>query len=146
MTEETIQIQAVEDVDPNPGVQAINEIRHGLYAIHDAATGDVLRYQTCPEHELQYNLREGESALKVDRIPHQGRYGVQGGCLVELSPLPDNRPYTARRRDEYPSIGDQLDSIWKAFGQMAPGALPGGAQEMLDRVRAVKEKYPKPTT
>lgn len=39
------------------------------------------------------------------------------------------------RSVEYPSIGDQLDALWK-----------GGeaAEEMLAKVQAVKSKYPKP--
>jgi len=41
-----------------------------------------------------------------------------------------------KRAPEYPSIGDQLDALWK-----------GGeaAAEMLAKVQAVKAKYPKPT-
>jgi hypothetical protein len=43
--------------------------------------------------------------------------------------------YQYFRAPEYPSIGDQLDALWK-----------GGdaAAEMLVKVQAVKEKYPKP--
>ena len=43
--------------------------------------------------------------------------------------------YIAKRQAEYPSIGDQLDALWK-----------GGdaAAEMLAKVQAVKTKYPKP--
>lgn len=43
--------------------------------------------------------------------------------------------YKAQRVPEYPSIGDQLDALWK-----------GGdaAAEMLAKVQAVKTKYPKP--
>lgn len=43
--------------------------------------------------------------------------------------------YRAQRAAEYPSIGDQLDAMWK-----------GGdaAAEMLAQVQAVKAKYPKP--
>jgi hypothetical protein len=39
------------------------------------------------------------------------------------------------RLKEYPTIGDQLDALWK-----------GGeaATEMLAKVQAVKTKYPKP--
>jgi len=42
--------------------------------------------------------------------------------------------YRSQRVDEYPPIGDQLDALWK-----------GGdaAAEMLARVQAVKNKYPK---
>lgn len=43
--------------------------------------------------------------------------------------------YAQKRSSEYPSIGDQLDALWK-----------GGdaAAEMLAAVQAVKLKYPKP--
>jgi len=45
--------------------------------------------------------------------------------------------YAEKRQDEYPPIGDQLDALWK-----------GGdaAAEMLEKVQAVKAKYPKVTT
>ena len=47
----------------------------------------------------------------------------------------DAHAYIAKRASEYPSIGDQLDALWK-----------GGdaAAEMLAKVQAVKTKYPKP--
>ena len=45
--------------------------------------------------------------------------------------------YKTKRATEYPPIGDQLDALWK-----------GGdaAAEMLDKVQAVKAKYPKGAT
>ena len=47
----------------------------------------------------------------------------------------DPTAYRRQRVTEYPSIGDQLDALWK-----------GGdaAAEMLATVMAVKAKYPKP--
>ena len=49
---------------------------------------------------------------------------------------PDIPDYYAKRRAEYPSLGDQLDAFWK-----------GGVEEanMFDRIQAVKAKYPKPS-
>jgi hypothetical protein len=46
----------------------------------------------------------------------------------------DPNAYKTKRQAEYPSIGDQLDALWK-----------GGdaAAEMLAKVQAVKAKYPK---
>lgn len=43
--------------------------------------------------------------------------------------------YRYQREPEYPSIGDQLDALWK-----------GGeaADKMKAKIQAVKEKYPKP--
>jgi hypothetical protein len=49
----------------------------------------------------------------------------------------DAHSYIAKRQLEYPTIGDQLDALWKG----------GDAQtEMLAKVMAVKAKYPKVTT
>lgn len=46
----------------------------------------------------------------------------------------DAHAYIAKRQAEYPSIGDQLDALWKG----------GDAQaEMLAKVLAVKQKFPK---
>jgi len=49
----------------------------------------------------------------------------------------DPKAYVAKRVAEYPTIGDQLDALWKG----------GDAQtEMLAKVMAVKAKYPKVAT
>jgi hypothetical protein len=47
-----------------------------------------------------------------------------------------SKEYITKRAAEYPTIGDQLDALWK-----------GGdaATEMLALVQAVKNKYPKGT-
>lgn len=42
--------------------------------------------------------------------------------------------YVELRKQEYPSIGDQLDALFKA------GLLP---PEMAEKLQAVKDKYPK---
>ena len=48
--------------------------------------------------------------------------------------LPD---YYSLRRNEYPSLSDQLDAMWKGFNSQA-------FVEMQNKVLAVKAKYPKP--
>jgi hypothetical protein len=62
---------------------------------------------------------------------------TQEAVLIEqerLQKIEDSNAYKAKRLAEYPSIGDQLDALWK-----------GGdaAAEMLAIVQAVKAKYPK---
>ena len=47
----------------------------------------------------------------------------------------DSISYRFQRAAEYPPIGDQLDALWKG-GQ--------AAQDMLARIQAIKEQYPKP--
>jgi hypothetical protein len=44
-------------------------------------------------------------------------------------------PYTIKRRNEYPSIGDQLDALFKA------GVFP---EDMAAQIQSVKDKHPKP--
>jgi hypothetical protein len=48
--------------------------------------------------------------------------------------IPD---YYALRRSEYPSLGDQLDAVWKGLDSQA-------FIEMQAKIAAVKAKYPKP--
>ena len=48
--------------------------------------------------------------------------------------IPD---YYAQRRNEYPSLGDQLDAMWKGLD-----SLP--FLDMQAKIAAVKAKYPKP--
>ena len=47
----------------------------------------------------------------------------------------DAKQYQRDRAKDYPPIGDQLDALWKGGDD---------ATEMLAKVQAVKEKYPKP--
>lgn len=53
---------------------------------------------------------------------------------VELSRLA-REAYKERRAKEYPSVGDQLDALWKGGKE---------ADDMRVRIQAVKDKYPKP--
>lgn len=48
--------------------------------------------------------------------------------------IPD---YYALRRSEYPSLGDQLDAVWKGSDSQA-------FADMQAKIAAVKAKYPKP--
>lgn len=54
--------------------------------------------------------------------------------VAELIQARIDTQYQRDRRKEYPPIGDQLDALWK-----------GGdaAAEMLAKVQAIKNKYPK---
>ncbi len=48
---------------------------------------------------------------------------------------PDIPDYYALRRVEYPSLGDQLDAMWKGGS---------AASDMQAKITAIKTKYPKP--
>lgn len=49
---------------------------------------------------------------------------------------PDIPDYYAKRRSEYPPLADQLDAFWK-------GEASQDYQNMLAKIQAVKNKYPK---
>ena len=51
---------------------------------------------------------------------------------------PEMPDYYALRRAEYPAIGDHLDSIWK-------GEVSNSFAQMVAKIQAVKNKYPKPS-
>lgn len=72
-------------------------------------------------------------------VPSGKRAKWDGAWVFEDIPQPVVEPeyvptYADKRAMEYPSIGDQLDALWK-----------GGdaAAEMLAAIQAVKAKYPK---
>ena len=54
--------------------------------------------------------------------------------LALVNAWKDPEAYIFKRLAEYPSIGDQLDALWKGGAE---------AEAMLAKVQAVKQKYPK---
>ena len=50
--------------------------------------------------------------------------------------------YAQQRAMAYPSIGDQLDVLWKTLGPMLEDPR---AEAMLAQIQAVKAQYPKPS-
>lgn len=56
-----------------------------------------------------------------------------------------NEKYKDDRRVEYPSIGDQLDAVWKIVNALIAGtAAPADAIAVHDAIATVKNKYPTP--
>jgi hypothetical protein len=66
---------------------------------------------------------------------------AQQETVVEISKdeivKPDIPDYYALRRNEYPSLGDQLDAVWK-------GVNSQDFINMQTKIAEVKAKYPKP--
>lgn len=56
-----------------------------------------------------------------------------------ITPVP---AYDEKRLREYPTIGDQLDALWKLLGPTAP--QNSDARDIFSRIQSVKAKYPKP--
>ncbi len=53
------------------------------------------------------------------------------------------RDIAEARWAEYPSIGDQLDAIWKILETLGVKDVPQDAAEVMSKVTLVKEKFPK---
>jgi len=53
--------------------------------------------------------------------------------------------YRRKRAEQYPPVGDQLDAIWSAIEALANGhPIPNDSAVMLDRLRSLRERIPKP--
>jgi len=86
------------------------------------------------KHEAIYQLNSS-----VVTIRDNTAYDINGNEVSydsdAVQTLVDSKAYIDSRRDEYPSIGDQLDMIFKA-------GL--GGDEFQAAIQEIKDKYPKP--
>ena len=71
---------------------------------------------------------------KSSEVPQPSEEAIQAK-IKELETDFDAKKYQRDRLPEYPPIGDQLDALYHA------GVFP---KEMADKLKAVKDKYPKP--
>lgn len=80
-------------------------------------------------HKLNPNIKVIRDKVAYDKDNNEVAYDK-----AAVQAYVDAHAYISKRIAEYPSIGDQLDALWK-----------GGdaAAEMLAKVQAVKVKYPK---
>lgn len=80
---------------------------------------------------------ESENELELISYIEENYHTTREAIEANSAPTQEylDTEYQRKRLPEYPSIGDQLDALWK-----------GGdaAAEMLAKVQAVKAKYPKP--
>lgn len=84
---------------------------------------------------LSQDLQTG-TLEKVPFTPEEQAVFLQQRAAQEQRLLQEAKTeYQRQRAAEYPSIGDQLDALWKG-GEAAAA--------MLAQVQAVKTKYPKP--
>ena len=51
--------------------------------------------------------------------------------------------YVSRRLREYPSVGDQLDAIWKYIDSLPNQDVPAETQEMLQKIKSIKTRLAK---
>jgi len=84
-------------------------------------------------HEAIYSLYSNVTSIRNEKaFDSDGNEVTIDMTQVNAWVSPDQ--YARDRRNEYPSIGDQLDALFHA------GAFP---DDMAAQIQAVKDKYPK---
>ena len=85
-------------------------------------------------HEAIYKLYPTVVTIRGD-VAYDANNRIVSYDKTAVENLVFANEYKPKRQAEYPSIGDQLDALWK-----------GGdtAKAMLAQIQAVKTKYPKP--
>lgn len=78
-----------------------------------------------------------KNKLVVDSITNKVRIKTQ----LESNKL-KNEEYKARRKNEYPDIGDQLEVIWLAIESF--NIIPSKTSKMIQMIKDIKLKWPKP--
>lgn len=90
-------------------------------------------------HELDLDLFPGHQFLgESDEMPDVMGKRYVDGQWVRASGEP---VYAQSRRYEYPKLGDQMDMIWHAMDR---GLIPK-IEPLYGQIKAVKDKYPKPS-
>jgi len=100
--------------------------------------GKVIHVGQWEAHVIHYDHDDGGALVPVATANPMPEGAVQGEFDIEYTT--DGRivlasDYRELRAAEYPSIGDQLDALFKG------GAA---AKAMADRLGSIKKKYPKP--
>ena len=85
-------------------------------------------------HEAIFQLHPSVVTIRGD-VAYDANNRIVSYDTNAVNNLVAANEYKPKRQAEYPSIGDQLDALWK-----------GGdaAKAMLAQIQAVKTKYPKP--
>lgn len=132
------------------------------YAVYNTITGEIQQYGSRPDSDpfvLEDTTQPLEVLTDAIGVSHDYYVDVKTKALKAKPPRPDGvvtfNYYTKQwdidkiesvrmaRANEYPSIGDQLDSLWKVIKSNANKFDLTEAQSVFDAVQEVKAKYPK---
>ena len=114
---------------------------------HNSQTYDWMTFVP-PDTDLAIYIAASEARIKAEIDAKEDLWaaspkmreveGINGTETVAIDKseivCADNPDYYAKRRAEYPALGDQLDAVWKGDDAMAA---------MAAKIAAVKAKYPK---
>lgn len=115
------------------------------FTVYDPRTGKILRSGTCQDHMLSAQAKQGESVIERQYPEGAVRLDLASFEAAEMYKEPEPS-YGFLRLHDYPTKGEQLDTLWKLviFWQESHSLpLTHEAETMLQRILAVKEKHPK---
>ena len=76
----------------------------------------------------------------IEAIEDKSNFVSEAQHKANLLQAMEDRPYTAKRAESYPEIGEQLDMLWHAMNNdLIPKAEP-----FYSEIKSVKDAYPKP--
>lgn len=89
-------------------------------------------------YELNLDLFPGYALISTseEKPDVQGKHFNDANELVRADPTPQ---YAHDRKASYPSVGEQMDSLWHGMDQ---GLLPK-IEPFYSQIKAVKEAHPK---
>lgn len=133
------------------------------FFIYKESTGEIVSVGSRPDDDFEHVYVQDGCRLAVGAATKKyHRYDLIANAIVELPPKPKGVAtfnYTTlewevdavetvrkSRELEYPSIGDQLDALWKLIKANADKIDLTEAAPLLEAVQAVKDKYLKPPT
>jgi hypothetical protein len=109
-------------------------IPQGVSVTDSLASMETRIYDEIDYKEAQWAALEPKTRIELNRITMEE-------TVVDIAKeevvKPDYPDYYALRRNEYPVMGDQLGGISKGIDSVE-------YQDILTKIQAVKDKYPKP--
>ena len=108
-----------------------------------ATDGVVTSFLECSEEAAgNVPIPQGERLVQFDYglIDHARRWRFDGMAIHDAGAM-FGPGYSDMRRASYPTVGEQLDSLWHA---MNDGTLPK-AEPFFSSIQSVKLQYPKPS-
>jgi len=88
-------------------------------------------------HNINGNIVPFTAQEEAEWDAREAAYAKQKAKEVKT----ESKPYVAKRKLAYPSIGDQLDMLWHSIDQDAE--LKSKYFDFYQAIKSVKVKYPK---
>lgn len=106
-------------------------------------SNEVIGSGMCSEETFAlFKSTDEKRYIEVEETPSDldKKWLFNNGKLIDAGPR-IKRTYAVQRMETYPTVGEQLDVLWKILEPMAKEHPEG--KKMLDLIQGIKQKYPK---